>query len=119
MRFYTDYLSIDGYHDARQTFITQENDWIFYTNARIVELCLAHRRPSSKRYFDISSISSKRLLSINQRSEFFFLFSLVPMPSSVSRSFYPSTVSFSIPLSVHAPPSIPSFFLFVFQIPCK
>ena len=45
-----------------QTFITQENDWIFYTNARIVESCLAHRWPSSKRYFDISSIPSKRLL---------------------------------------------------------
>lgn len=104
-----------------QTFITQENDWIFYTNARIVESCLAHRWPSSKRYFDISSTSPPRDCYKSEKR-----ISLPSLPPScptwsVSRSFYPihRFLFHSSLVLLCASPSIPSFFLFVFQIPCK
>lgn len=88
-----------------QTFITQENDWIFYTNARIVESCLAHRWPSSKRYFDISSTSPPRDCYKSEKR-----ISLPSLPPScptwsVSRSFYPILFPFSfLPCSASCTP---------------
>lgn len=77
-----------------QTFITQENDWIFYTNTRIVGDLVWRIVDRESNDISIFRTTSKRLLTYKSEKRIFLLPSSMPW-SPFPGHFIPSTVPFS------------------------